>query len=109
MSDNFDAVVVGSGPNGLAAAVALAMNGHRVHVLEAQPTFGGGTRSGELTLPGFTHDLCSAVHPLGISSPFMRSLGLEEHGLEWLNPEIAYAHPLSGTSAGNVVASHRDL
>ncbi len=109
MSETLDAVVVGSGPNGLAAAVLLAMNGHRVHVLEAQPTFGGGTRSGELTLPGFTHDLCSAVHPMGISSPFLRSLGLEEHGLEWLNPDVAYAHPLPGQENGDAVAGYRDL
>ncbi|MBI3555037.1 MAG: NAD(P)/FAD-dependent oxidoreductase [Deltaproteobacteria bacterium] len=109
MSENLDAVIVGSGPNGLAAAVALAMNGHRVHVLEAQSTFGGGTRSAELVSPGYVNDLCSAVHPLGISSPFFSSLGLEEHGLEWLNPDIAYAHPLPDNDNGGAVACFRDL
>src|SRR5436309_1409152 len=89
---SYDAVVVGSGPNGLAAAVRLAQEKLSVLVLEANDTIGGGARSGDLTLPGFTHDLCSAIHPLGIGSPFLRKLGLEKHGLHWIQPEIALAH-----------------
>jgi phytoene dehydrogenase-like protein len=89
-----DAVVVGSGPNGLAAAIALARAGRSVLVLEAADTIGGGTRSAELTLPGFVHDVCSAVHPMAAASPFFRSLPLAEHGLEWVQPEFPLAHPL---------------
>ena len=77
-----DAVVVGSGPNGIAAAIVLAKAGLATVLREGQPTIGGGLRSGELTLPGFTHDLCSAVHPLALSSPFFGSLPLHAHGLE---------------------------
>lgn len=95
-----DAVVVGSGPNGLAAAITLARAGLSVTVFEEYPTIGGGTRTEELTLPGFWHDVCSAVHPLGVASPFFLSLPLHEHGLEWIYPEIQLAHPLpDGTSA----------
>ncbi len=95
-----DAVVVGSGPNGLAAAIALAAAGLRTVVREAQPTAGGGLRSEELTLPGFVHDVCSAVHPLALSSPFFRSLPLASAGLEWIQPPAALAHPLDdGTAA----------
>lgn len=90
----FDALVVGSGPNGLAAAVTLAAAGCRVLVFEAHDTIGGGARTAELTLPGFRHDVCSAVHPLGVASPFFRSLSLEAHGLEWLWPDRPLAHPL---------------
>ena len=89
-----DAVVVGAGPNGLAAAVALAREGLRVVVLEAAPTIGGGARTEELTLPGFQHDVCSAILPLGIGSPFLGSLPLADHGLEWIHPETPLAHPL---------------
>jgi phytoene dehydrogenase-like protein len=89
-----DAVVVGAGPNGLSAAVALAREGLRVVVLEAAPTIGGGARTEELTLPGFQHDVCSAVFPLGVGSPFLRSLPLADHGLDWVQPEIPLAHPL---------------
>ena len=89
-----NAVVVGSGPNGLAAALTLAQRGVTVRVLEARDTIGGGTRSGENTLPGLIHDDCSAFHPTGVASPFMQSLGLEEYGLTWLWPEIELAHPL---------------
>ena len=86
-----DAYVVGSGPNGLAGALVLARAGLRVTVLEAADTIGGGTRSGELTLPGLLHDHCSAVHPMGVGSPFLRELGIE-----WLWPEVDLAHPLDG-------------
>jgi phytoene dehydrogenase-like protein len=94
MSTTPDAVVVGSGPNGLAAAIVLARSGLRTLLREAQPTLGGGLRSAELTLPGFVHDVCSAVHPLALSSPFFRTLPLAEHGLEWIQPSAALAHPL---------------
>ena len=92
--ESFDAVVVGSGPNGLSAAVALALGGASVLVLEAGEEIGGGTRTAELTLPGFVHDVCSAVHTTGILSPFFRSLPLGEHGLRWIVPRASVAHPL---------------
>jgi len=95
----YDAVVVGSGPNGLAAAIELARGGASVHVIEAADTFGGGLRSGELTLPGFVHDHCSAVHTLGVLSPFFRTLPLEQHGLKWLRPQASAAHPLDDAPA----------
>ncbi|MFZ0918827.1 MAG: FAD-dependent oxidoreductase, partial [Candidatus Dormiibacterota bacterium] len=91
-----DAVVVGSGPNGLAAAVELALNGASVLVVEAAETIGGGTRTAELTLPGYRHDVCSAAHPLGILSPYLSTLPLAEHGLAWLQPSASVAHPLDG-------------
>jgi phytoene dehydrogenase-like protein len=97
---SYDAVVVGAGPNGLAAAITLAQAGLSVLVLEAAETIGGGTRSAELTLPGFIHDVCSAVHPLGAGSPFFRTLPLTEHGLEWIHPPAPLAHPFDdGTAA----------
>jgi phytoene dehydrogenase-like protein len=100
-----DAIVVGSGPNGLASAVALAREGVRVTVLEAEETIGGGTRTGELTVPGLLHDHCSATHPMAVASPFLRSLPLEEHGLEWRWPEVDLAHPLDDGSAGVMLRS----
>ena len=93
-------VVVGSGPNGLAAAVALARDGCRVTVYEAADRIGGGTRSEALTLPGYIHDVCSAVHPMGAGSPFFRELPLADHGLEWIHPPVLMAHPFDdGTAA----------
>jgi phytoene dehydrogenase-like protein len=94
-----DAVVVGSGPNGLAAAVELARNGASVRVLEMRDGIGGGTRSAALTLPGFVHDVCSGCHPMGILSPFFRTLDLESHGLRWIRPPASVAHPLDGEPA----------
>jgi phytoene dehydrogenase-like protein len=94
-----DAVVVGSGPNGLAAAIALARAGRSVTVYEAEHEVGGGTRSAELTLPGFIHDLCSAFHPMGAASPFFRTLRLGEHGLRWIQPPAPLAHPLDDGTA----------
>lgn len=90
-----DAVVVGSGPNGLAAAIRLAQAGRSVVVLEAHDEIGGGTRTSELTLKGYKHDVCAAAHPMGIVSPFLRSLPLEKYGLEWIFPEASVAHPLA--------------
>jgi phytoene dehydrogenase-like protein len=102
------ATVVGSGPNGLACAVALARAGVRVTVLEGAETIGGGTRSAELAVPGVIHDVCSAVHPMAAASPFFRSLGLEAHGLEWRQPEVDLAHPLDDGSAATMVRSLAD-
>lgn len=101
-----DAIVVGSGPNGLAAAITLARQGLSVLVLEGKESIGGGMRTQELMLPGFLHDVCSAVHPLGIGSPFFQSLGLEGFGLEWIQPDLPVAHPLDG---GSAVAPQRSL
>jgi len=96
----YDAIVIGSGPNGLAAAITLAQAGRSVLVLEANDTLGGGARSAELTLPGFLHDVCSAVHPLAVGSPFFRTLPLEQYGLEWIHPPAPLAHPFDdGTAA----------
>jgi len=95
-----DAIVVGSGPNGLAAAIELARNGRRVLVVEGAETVGGGTRTAALTLPGFLHDVCSAVHPMAVASPFFKSMPLAEHGLEWVHPDLPLAHPFDdGTAA----------
>jgi phytoene dehydrogenase-like protein len=103
---DLDAAVIGSGPNGLAAAIALARAGHAVAVFEAAAEVGGGARSAELTLPGFTHDVCSAVHPMGILSPFFRQLPLADHGLVWLRPRASVAHPMP---SGGAVMIHRSL
>ena len=97
--DSYDAVVVGSGPNGLAAAIELARHDLAVLVVEAAPTVGGGARSAELTLPGFVHDVCSAVHPLGVGSPCFSRWPLADFGLDWVHPEVPLAHPLDGGSA----------
>lgn len=102
----YDAIIVGAGPNGLAAAITLAQAGCRVLVLEAKATVGGGMRTAALTLPGFQHDICSAIHPLGLGSPFFRELPLADFGLTWLQPPIPVAHPLDD---GTAVALHRSL
>jgi len=95
----YDAVIVGAGPNGLAAAITLARAGCRVVVFEGRDTPGGGMRSAEVTLPGFVHDLCSAIHPLGVASPFFRSLPLADYGFAWVYPPAAIAHPLDDGTA----------
>lgn len=100
-----DAIVVGSGPNGLAAAAALARAGVKVTVLEAADAIGGGTRTSELTVPGVLHDHCSAVHPMGVGSPLLNLLGLQDYGLEWLWPEVDLAHPLDDGSAATLLKS----
>jgi phytoene dehydrogenase-like protein len=98
----YDAVVVGGGPNGLAAAITIARAGRSVALLEAEPTVGGGVRSAELTLPGYVHDVCSAIHPLARTSPFFAGLDLERHGLRWIEPRYAIGHPLDDGSVGLV-------
>ena len=103
---SYDALVVGSGPNGLTAAITLAQSGLRVLVLEDSERPGGAVASEELTLPGFTHDTFSAVHPAGAASPVFARLPLERHGLRWIHPPVCYAHPLAD---GSAVALYRDL
>jgi phytoene dehydrogenase-like protein len=94
------AIVVGAGPNGLAAAITLAKAGLQVTVLEAADQIGGGTRSGEAIIPGLLHDHCSAIHPMAVGSPFLAGLELDRYGLEWRWPEIDCVHPLDTGSAG---------
>jgi phytoene dehydrogenase-like protein len=96
---SYDAIVVGSGPNGLAAAITLAQAGLAVVVYEAKDTIGGGCRTKELTLPGFLHDVCSAIHPLALDSAFFRSLPLKQYGLEMIQPLAPLAHPLDDGTA----------
>jgi phytoene dehydrogenase-like protein len=98
-SSRWEAIVVGSGPNGLAAAVVLARAGISVLLIEAADTIGGGTRSLELTLPGFIHDVCSAVHPMAVASPLFKTLPLAEHGLNWIQPPTPLAHPFDDGNA----------
>ena len=100
-----DAIVVGSGPNGLSAAIRLAQAGRSVCVLEAEEQPGGGVRSAELTLPGYVHDICSSVYPMVVCSPYLRTLPLEQHGLKWVYPEVPLAHPFDDGSAAAVYRS----
>jgi phytoene dehydrogenase-like protein len=105
LSRERDAIVIGSGPNGLAAAITLAQAGRSILLVEGKQTLGGGTRSEELTLPGFTHDVCSAVHPMAVISPFFRTLPLEQFGLSWVEPPIPVAHPLDDGCAAVLLRS----
>ena len=106
MSERYDAVVVGAGPNGLAAAIRMVQEGHSVLLLEAAEEVGGGARSAELTAPGFIHDLGSAVHPFAVGSPFLSTLPLADFGLEWVYPEIDVGHPMDD---GRAAFLYRDL
>ena len=106
MRSSYDVVVIGSGPNGLTAAALAARRGLSTLVLEARDTVGGGLRSGHLTLPGFVHDVCSSVHPMGVASPAFRELDLAAHGAEWITPTAAAAHPLDD---GTAVLLYRDV
>ena len=104
--DDYDAVVVGAGPNGLAAAITLGRRFKSVLLLEAAETIGGGARSKALTLPGFIHDVCSTVQPLSLASSFFQQLDLPQYGLEWMQPEIPLAHPFED---GSALFLHRSL
>lgn len=104
--ESYDAIVVGSGPNGLAAAITLARAKCSVLLVEGREEIGGSCTSAELTLPGYVHDVCSAIHPLAVASPFFRSLPLERYGLKWIQPEIPLAHPMDG---GKCVLLHRSI
>jgi phytoene dehydrogenase-like protein len=104
--NRYDAIIIGSGPNGLAAAIRLAQAGKRVLVYEANETIGGGSRSAELTLPGFIHDTCSAIHPLGIGSPYFKTLPLEKYDLQWIHPSAPLAHVWDD---GTAVLLERDV
>jgi len=102
----YDVIVIGSGPNGLSAAITVAQAKRSVLLIEGRDTVGGGTRTEELTLPGFLHDVCSAVHPMAVMSPFFRMLPLQQHGIEWIHPPIPLAHPLED---GTAVILHRSV
>lgn len=102
MAKSYDAVIVGAGPNGLAAAITLARAAKKVLVIEAAPTIGGGTRTAELTLPGFQHDICSAIHSLAVGSPFFQTVPLEKYGVRWLYPPVNLAHPLDDGRAAAI-------
>jgi phytoene dehydrogenase-like protein len=102
---DYDAIVVGSGPNGLAAAIALQQKGLSVLVVEAKDSIGGGLRSAALTLPGFTHDICSAIHPMTAASPFFSTLPLQQFGLQYLHPALPAAHPFDGGKAAVLARS----
>src|SRR5437870_3304056 len=98
-----DAIIIGTGPNGLAAAITLQREGLQTLIIEGQDSPGGGVRTAELTLPGFKHDICSAIHPLAVSSPFFKELPLHHHGLQWITPPVAVAHPLNNGSAAALI------
>ena len=102
---DYDAIVVGAGPNGLAAAITMQHAGLSVLLLEAKDTVGGGLRTKELTLPGFKHDVCSAIHPLAAGSPFFQQLPLHQHGLEYIYPPISAAHPFDDGNAAILTGS----
>jgi phytoene dehydrogenase-like protein len=102
---HYDAAVVGAGPNGLAAAVELARSGRKTLLIEAAGEIGGGTWTAELTLPGFKHDVCSAIHPSGVASPFFNEIGLE---VEWVHPPIPFTHPLDDGRAAALFRSVDD-
>ena len=106
MGKEYDAVVIGAGPNGLAAAARLAQEGQSVLIIEGHDQPGGGTRTAQLTLPGYHHDVCSAIHPMGLASPFLSSLPLKKYGLEWIHPELPLAHALDD---GDAVFLHRSI
>lgn len=109
---DYDAIIVGSGPNGLAAGITLARQGWSVLLLEAKATIGGGMRTAELTLPGFQHDICSAIHPLGMGSPFFKDLPLADYGLRWIQPDLPLAHPFddgTAVAAATAVSVHQSL
>src|SRR5579863_2797593 len=108
MRGNPDAVIVGSGPNGLAAAVTLSAAGLKVLLIEGAATIGGGCRTEQLTLPGFWHDVCSAAHPLAVASPFFQRFRLEERGVRLARPDVVIAHPLDGGRAAVVTQSVLD-
>ncbi|WP_069133015.1 phytoene desaturase family protein [Rhodohalobacter halophilus] len=105
-NQKYDAVIIGSGPNGLAAGIRLSLEGLRVKIIEAEKTVGGGMRTKELMSDGCKHDICSAIHPMAASSPFLKKLPLEAHGLEWIHPDFAAAHPLD---CGEAALLSRDL
>ena len=108
MDKKYDVVIIGSGPNGLSAGIALAAQGLKTLIIEASHTVGGGMRTSELTLPGFQHDICSAVHPMGYLSPYFKTLPLEAHGLQWIIPEASAAHPLDTGDAVILTKSIED-
>ena len=105
MKTKYDAIVVGSGPNGFAAAITLQREGLSVLLIEGKEVLGGGVRSAELTLPGFLHDVCSAVYPLGENSPVFKQFNLDQFGLEYLSPEYAFAHPFDDGSSVAIQSS----
>ena len=104
----YDAVVVGSGPNGLAAGITLQQHGLSVLIVEDKETIGRGLRSAELTLPGYSHDICSAIHPMAVGSAFFNGFPLWAHGLEFVHPDICAAHPFDNGEAGVLLKSLDD-
>src|SRR5687767_14967936 len=104
----YDAVIIGGGPNGLAAAITMQQQGLSALIIEAAPTIGGGARSAELTIPGYVHDICSAIHPLAAGSPFFQQLPLSDFGLEYIYPRINAAHPMDNGDAPALYSSIAD-